>query len=163
MTNRLRFTDSHCHLDFDALSHELPSLLEQCQQAHIHKIVIPTIGPGNWHKALTLVQKHSSKQLTLHPCLGIHPWFLNDLTADSLDNLAHLVKLNRNEIAAIGEAGIDRVIDNQQQNLAQQIEIFDFQLTLAEAYSLPIIVHHRRSHQDIVALLRQKQLTNLTD
>lgn len=160
MTNRLRFTDSHCHLDFDALSHELPSLLEQCQQAHIHKIVIPTIGPGNWHKALTLAQKHSSKQLTLHPCLGIHPWFLNDLTADSLDNLAHLIKLNRNEIAAIGEAGIDRVIDNEQQNLAQQIEIFDFQLSLAKAYSLPIIVHHRRSHQDIVAMLRQKQLTN---
>ena len=31
---------------------------------------------------------------------------------------------------------------------------------MAKGYSLPIIVHHRRSHQDIVAMLRQKQLTN---
>ncbi|WP_259364533.1 MULTISPECIES: TatD family hydrolase [unclassified Colwellia] len=159
MTDMLSFTDSHCHLDFDAFSENLPELLKQCQQANIYHIVIPSIGPKNWHKTLTLAKNHSSETLTLHPCLGIHPWFLNDLHADSLTVLEHLVKSHRNEIVAIGEAGIDGVIAQAENNLAQQIQIFEQQLTLAKSYQLPIIVHHRKSHQHIVAMLRQKNLT----
>ncbi|WP_259367133.1 MULTISPECIES: TatD family hydrolase [unclassified Colwellia] len=159
MTDMLSFTDSHCHLDFDAFSANLPDLLKQCQQANIHHIVIPSIGPKNWHKTLTLAKNHTSETLTLHPCLGIHPWFLNDLHADSLTVLEHLVNNHRNDIVAIGEAGIDGVIAQAENNLAQQIQIFEHQLTLAKSYQLPIIVHHRKSHQHIVAMLRQKKLT----
>jgi TatD DNase family protein len=159
MTDMLSFTDSHCHLDFDAFSANLPDLLKQCQQANIHHIVIPSIGPKNWHKTLTLAKNHNSETLTLHPCLGIHPWFLNDLDADSLTVLEHLVSSHRNDIVAIGEAGIDSVIAQAEDNLAQQIKIFEQQLTLAKSYHLPIIVHHRRSHQHIVTMLRQKNLT----
>lgn len=158
MSKTLSFTDSHCHLDFDAFSENLPSLLEQCQQANIHHIVIPTIGPKNWQKTLTLAKKYRSEKLKLHPCLGIHPWFLNDLKADSLSVLEHLVKTHLHEIVAIGEAGVDGVIDKEQNNLSQQLQVFEQQLTLAKTYHLPIIVHHRRSHQHIVAMLRQKKL-----
>ncbi|MBA6327926.1 TatD family hydrolase [Colwellia sp. MB02u-6] len=155
----LSFTDSHCHLDFDAFSANLPDLLKQCQQANIHHIVIPSIGPKNWHKTLTLAKNYSSETLTLHPSLGIHPWFLKDLSADSLTVLEHLVKSHRNDIVAIGEAGIDGVIAQAENNLAQQIQVFEQQLTLAKSYQLPIIVHHRKSHQHIITMLRQINLT----
>ena len=160
MTDILRFTDSHCHLDFDTFHAGLPMLLKECQQAHIHRIVIPTIGPKNWLKALALAKRHSSKNLTLHPCLGIHPWFLNELTPDSLHVLEKLVKQHTEDIVAIGEAGIDGVIDKEHHNLSQQTSVFEHQLSLAKTYNLPIIVHHRRSHQHIVPMLRQKQLTH---
>jgi TatD DNase family protein len=159
MTDTLHFTDSHCHLDFDALSHDLPNLLLQCQQAHIQHIVIPSIGPKNWQKVLELAKKHSSEHLALYPCLGIHPWFLNDLTANSLNILEQLVKQHLDSIVAIGEAGIDGVIDKEQHNLAAQTLVFERQLSLAKDHHLPIIVHHRKSHQLIVPMLRQKQLT----
>ena len=155
----LSFTDSHCHLDFDVLSKDLALLLNQCQQANIHRIVIPTIGPENWQKALTLARHYQSEHLTLHTCLGIHPWFLKDLKPDSLTVLEHLVKTHANDIVAIGEAGIDGVIEQEQNNLSLQIQTFEQQLNLAKNYHFPIIVHHRRSHQHIVPLLRQKQLT----
>lgn len=158
MTDTLHFTDSHCHLDFDPLREDLPNLLRQCQQAHIHHIVIPSIGPKNWQKVLELAKKHSAEHLTLHPCLGIHPWFLNNLTSDSLNILAQLVQQHRDDIVAIGEAGIDGVIAKEQQNLAEQIRVFERQLSLAKEHYLPIIVHHRKSHQLIVPMLRQKQL-----
>lgn len=160
MTDMLRYTDSHCHLDFEAFSLELPLLLKQCQQAHIHHIVIPTIGPKNWLNVLALIEKYSTKTLALHPCLGIHPWFLNDLTSDSFDVLEQLVKTHQKDIVAIGEAGIDGVIDKEQDNLSQQISVFEQQLHLAKIYNLPIIVHHRKSHQVIEPILRQKQLPN---
>lgn len=154
----LRFTDSHCHLDFNALSAQLPRLLEQCQQAQIHRIIIPSIGPNNWHKALTIAKNYSTDSLKIQACLGIHPWFLKDLASNSVVALAELVHQQIDNIVAIGEAGIDGVIANEQQNLSQQIEVFEQQLTLAKNVHLPIIVHHRRSHQHIVPMLRQKKL-----
>lgn len=158
MSNLMSFTDSHCHLDFDAFSDNLPNLLQQCQQAHIHHIVIPTIGPKNWLKVLALAKEYQPEQPKLHPCLGIHPWFLNDLKADSLSVLTNLVAMHLSEIVAIGEAGIDGVIAQEQNNLPQQIDVFAQQLSLAKTFHLPVIVHHRRSHQHIVPMLRQEKL-----
>ncbi len=160
MAKTLTFTDSHCHLDFETFSAEIVTILRQCSQANINNIVVPTIGPNNWLSTLALTKKHSSEALNLHPCLGIHPWFLNQLTANSLSELEVLLIKNLTEIIAIGEAGIDGVIDKEQNNLQQQIDVFENQLVLAKQYNLPIIVHHRRSHQHIVPLLKKYQLKN---
>ena len=158
MTTSLSFTDSHCNLDFDAFSDNLPQLLLACQKANINKIIIPTIGPQNWTKSLSLAKEYSANALTLYPCLGIHPWFLKDLTQDSFQTLRELVQTHRDEIVAIGEAGIDGVIDKEQNNLALQLDVFEQQLALAKEFNLPIIVHHRRSHQYIVPLLKKFSL-----
>jgi len=159
MSKLAGFTDSHCHLDFDAFADDPAALLRQCQQASIEHIIIPTIGPSNWQETLDFVKKFSCKQLRLHPCLGIHPWFLDNITTDTLADLAVLVSEHQADIVAIGEAGIDGVIDKEQQNLALQLSVFEQQLYLAEKHQLPIIVHHRRSHQHIVPLLRKLKLS----
>lgn len=158
MTKTLTFTDSHCHLDFDTFSTNTAALLTLCHQAHINNIVIPTIGPSNWLKALAFAKKFTSNRVNLHTCLGIHPWFLNELTPNSLNELEALLVEHLAKISAIGEAGIDGVIDKEHNNMNEQLAIFDGQLQLAKKYELPIIVHHRRSHQDIVPLLRKYQL-----
>lgn len=158
MTNNLYFTDSHCHLDFKNFNANLPELLKRCQQANIRNIVIPTIGPKNWQKVITLVKEQSHDKLSLYACLGIHPWFLNDLSDDSLSELTHLVQENIDDLVAIGEAGIDGVIDKEQNNLSLQIEVFEQQIEIAKTFSLPLIVHHRRSHQDITRILKEKKL-----
>jgi TatD DNase family protein len=160
MTTTLSFTDSHCHLDFSAFATNTSTLLDQCHQAGINNIVIPTIGPSNWHKAFAFTKRFTSKEVSLHPCLGIHPWFLNELTPTSLEDLEALTIKHLASLVAIGEAGIDGVIDKEHNNLAEQITIFEAQLQLAQKYNLPIIVHHRRSHQHIVPLLRKYQLAN---
>lgn len=160
MGHAIHFTDSHCHLDFDELANNLTLLLAQCEQAHIHQIIVPTIGPSNWQTVLSLAKKHQQTPIIIKPCLGIHPWFLNELKNDSIDLLAQLIAEHRNDIAAVGEAGIDGVIDQQQHNLSQQIHVFEQQLDLAKTYQLPIIVHHRKSHQHIVPILRKKSLNN---
>ncbi|SEK33279.1 TatD DNase family protein [Colwellia chukchiensis] len=158
MKTPLRYSDSHCHLDFDAFAQNRPSILAQCQQANIHRLIIPTIGPSNWQSVIELVKTYHKKPISLHPCLGIHPWFLDDTSVDSLCQLEQLVKQHIGELVAIGEAGIDGVVAKEKNNLSQQIQVFEQQLNLAKTYHLPIIVHHRRSHQQLVPLLRQYKL-----
>ena len=162
------FTDSHCHLDFKEFTLNFNSLLQACNNAHIHQLIVPTIGPGNWDKVLTLSNKSSpqeklsrenektqKKQCTIYTCLGIHPWFLNELDSKHLVLLANKVNLNIQQIIAIGETGIDGVIAKQQNNLDKQIAFFTYQLCLSQEYQLPVIIHHRQSHQYIVPLLKK--------
>jgi len=150
----MKFTDSHCHLDFDEFSLNFKTLLNQCAATGIHRCIIPSIAPNNWQKVLRLSQQ-STTSIRLYGALGIHPWFLNDLNKDHLTELTAAVKKNKTDIIAIGEAGIDGKIAEQHDNLAKQLHFFDYQLALAKQENLPIIVHHRRSHQHILPLLKQ--------
>lgn len=153
----ISFTDSHCHLDFAEFDDNREALLKQCAQADINRIIIPSITPNNWQQVLTLAanNQHATQ---LFACLGIHPWFLTDLPEQSLEDLSTLIATQRTNIIAVGEAGIDGAIVKQQDNLLKQQLFFDYQLQLAKQHQLPIIVHHRQSHQWLVPALKSAQL-----
>ena len=158
----MHFTDSHCHLDFAAFANQRSQLISECAKANIHQIIVPAIHPDNWQKVLALASKQHHPGCTIFSCLGIHPWFLQGLTAQHLDNLADAVAANTqqkgNHIIAIGETGVDGVMAKQQDNLSQQLTFFGYQLALANQYRLPVIVHHRQSHHYIIPLLKKEKL-----
>jgi len=162
----MKFTDTHCHLDFKELTSSLSStasLLEQCAKNNIHQIIIPAITPNNWDSVLALAnnnQKSATIDCKLFACLGIHPWFLLDLQQEHLNKLAAKVADNKTQIIAIGEAGLDGVIAKKQNNINQQTLFFEFQLNLAQQNQLPIIIHHRRTHNETITLLKQAKLSH---
>ncbi len=153
----MKFTDSHCHLDFDELQQNFSLLLSACAKQNIHRLIVPSIKPSNWQKVLDLT-KQAQLPVKLFAALGFHPWFLDNLSEQDLIALTDNVRQYRQNIIAIGEAGIDGVIAAQQNNLAKQLTFFEYQLQLAQQEKLAIIVHHRRSHQNIVPLLKKYPL-----
>ncbi|MEI6895723.1 MAG: TatD family hydrolase [Colwellia sp.] len=162
----MQFTDSHCHLDDKVFSEQLPQLLEQCQQLTINRIIIPSISPDNFSEVLALTQQYHHKPIKLYACLGIHPWFLKGLNTDHLELLQQKVAQEHNNIIAIGEIGLDGAIAKKagtygqttDENWQHQQYFFDFQLNLAKQQNLPVIVHHRQSHDKIIPLLKKHQL-----
>jgi len=59
----------------------------------------------------------------------------------------------KKELSAIGEIGLDYFV--KQLDKSQQLFYFEQQLHLANKYSLPVIIHARKSHQDILQLLKK--------
>ncbi|MGB0948442.1 MAG: TatD family hydrolase, partial [Pseudoalteromonas marina] len=181
------FTDTHCHLDDQVFKQHLTSLLKQCQSDNIHRIIVPSTSPIHFDEVLNL-SSHNTDKLKLFPCLGIHPWFLDNLSNKDLNDLEKKVATHSNNIVAIGEAGIDTVVSKnaiankdsveskrsyQQsaltqnflteseafaENMAKQQLFFDFQLALAKKHHLPVIVHHRQSHQIIIPMLKKHKI-----
>jgi len=160
-------TDTHCHIDFKHFNDDRDALLQQCYQLGIHRMIIPAIAPNNWQKILTLTNNVDSTYITLSTstktcqlfaALGIHPWFLHDLNESALTQLTNVVATNSKHLVAIGETGIDLVIADKYQNLNQQIMFFEHQLSLSNQYRLPIIIHHRRSHELTIALLKKYKI-----
>lgn len=158
----MKFTDSHCHLDFSEFTvseHFFTALLAQCSSQNIHQIIVPSVSPSNWKTVLDLSKSPTQHTIRIHAGLGIHPWYLchnnKQLTAHSLTKLAEICHQNKEVLCAIGETGIDSIIAQQHDNLYQQIEFFSFQLTLANQLNKPVIIHHRKSHQHIIPLIKR--------
>ncbi len=94
----MRFTDSHCHLDFAPLNLELPNLLLACSESGVKRIVVPGVSPDNWQQVLAL---KSTNQVTIYKALGIHPWYLKDLDESALACLENLIDNNQDKLVAV--------------------------------------------------------------
>ena len=158
----MKFTDSHCHLDDDLFQNQLPELLKACQQHAIHRIIIPSISPDNFDTVLSLSKNTDNQQVAIFSGLGIHPWFLDDLDDTHLSLMSQQVAQHKQDIIAIGEIGIDGAIskraENPEENLKKQQHFFDYQLAVAKQHNLPVIIHHRQSHDKILPQIKHYQL-----
>lgn len=141
--------DSHCHLDFACFDDDRQSILAQCRLSHISKIVIPGTQATSWPQLISLCQ--SSSQLVF--ALGLHPYFLQDDHEQDFVLLEELLTRHRGDVVAVGEMGLDNSL---QHKAGLQEDVFNQQLSLANTYQLPIIVHHRRSHNQLIRLLKAK-------
>ncbi|TRX55766.1 TatD family hydrolase [Thalassomonas sp. M1454] len=144
------FTDSHCHIDFIEFEQSRNELLQACNNANIHRIIVPGITAKSWPRLLQTCQSSPS----LFPCLGLHPWWINKANNLDLDTLEQ--HLCQQKLIALGEIGIDGGIAD----IGKQTHFFDLQLDLAQQFNLPVLVHHRKSHHLIVPILKQKKLAN---
>lgn len=79
---------------------------------------------------------------------GIHPIDCKEIAdmTKALFDLEALIKANRDKIVALGEIGLDYHWEPIEKS--RQKEYFYSQLDLAEALSIPVIIHDREAHGD---------------
>lgn len=142
--------DSHCHLDFADFDTDRDAVLERCLQSGIHKIVVPGVTVTKWPRQIALCQQYP--QLAL--ALGCHPMFMAEHPDNAVQQLAHAIE--QHKPVAIGEIGLDFYLPNFDSQ--QQISLFEAQLDLAEKNALPVILHVRKAHDQVLKLLRKKTL-----
>lgn len=80
--------------------------------------------------------------------IGIHPWYLNNI----FDKIEFQLNKNGKQILAIGECGIDKLINT---TVEKQIEYLIPQIELSEKYELPIILHIVKAFDEIIQLKKQ--------
>lgn len=87
---------------------------------------------------------------------GIHPWWLEDYTADEIEALkVHIQNLVQSgKLWAVGETGIDRAYP---EFLDAQKSLFNWHLELSERYGLPLIIHSVRAGADFLQILKEKK------
>jgi TatD DNase family protein len=149
--------DTHCHLDLVAKSLNIDTVIEQARVAGVTHFIVPSTHQQSWSSVRLL----SERFLGVYYALGIHPLFVSE---DSLEYMASLeLLLDKDSISqrrcvAIGECGLDFFQGREDEAL--QTRIFRHQLKLANKYQLPVIVHARKSHQEVLAILKQEPVLN---
>ncbi|UCB60593.1 MAG: TatD family hydrolase [Candidatus Bathyarchaeota archaeon] len=137
--------DSHAHLQWESLDRDREAVIKRAIKAGVEKIV--TIGfdlPGS-RKGVRLARKYHNVYATV----GIHPHKASQVNDDVLNKLKRMAE--RPKVVAIGEIGLDyyRHLSSKQ---AQQ-RAFRAQLLLAEELQLPVVIHDREAHVDILRIL----------
>ncbi len=88
--------------------------------------------------------------------LGVHPKSLYKDLPDIFKLFEHYYSANKKKVIAVGEIGLDYFMPKK--NLGEvktkQKELFKFQIGLASAYRLPIIVHVRDAYEDAIGILK---------
>jgi len=143
--------DSHCHLDFNDFDKDRTDILQNCARSGIEKIIIPGVTVNSWPKQIELCNSHPMLSLAL----GCHPMFM----ADHPDNAAQLLEqaVKQYKPIAIGEIGLDFYVADA--DIDSQLILFEAQIDLAVQFALPVILHVRKAHDDVLKVLRQKKLS----
>ncbi|MGD8911090.1 MAG: TatD family hydrolase [Chromatiales bacterium] len=144
---RARLIDSHAHFDDACFDLDRQAALQRAHAAGVEAQVIPAVKADWWPRIRRLCREHPE----LYPTYGLHPMYLADHCEAHLEALAQWVE--REQPVAIGECGLDFYIDNPQPE--QQRHYFAEQLAIARASRLPVIIHARRSVEEVIKTLRQ--------
>ena len=147
--------DSHCHLDAHELSHDLPSVLAQCAELGVKGILIPAVEVASFDRIIGLVEQWQSVIPGICFTLGIHPLYTKQAPESDVEVLKdYLLKYHDHpRLVGVGEIGLDyfvEFLDNPKQEW-----FFEEQLKIAQQYQLPVILHVRKSQDQLLKRLRK--------
>lgn len=149
----MNFIDSHCHFDFADFDADRESVWQSCVALGVKGLIIPGVSPADWPKATTIAVANRG----IYCAVGLHPWWVTEnLLLDELGNPLREAARG-GTCVAIGECGLDAAIDTP---LAIQQPVFELHLRIASELSLPIIIHCRRAHNELISLLKHNQVVS---
>ena len=146
--------DTHCHLDFAQFDADREQVINRAKQQGIEFMINVAADLNGAEKSLEL----SAKYEFIFATAGIHPHYVMDVRTSELISIENF--LENEKIVALGEVGldyynhtnpqlsIDRTIKNKQQ------EILDAFIDMAKRKNLPLVLHCRQAHDDMLAILQ---------
>jgi len=143
------FTDSHTHLYLDAFKDDREQMIRRAIDAGVNRMLLPNIDSSTLGPMFSLAEQFPEH---CFPMMGLHPTSVKE---NFLEELAAIEKhLNRDDIIAIGECGIDLYWDKT--FLKEQEEVFSTQIGWAMELDLPLVIHARDSFEEIFNILDKK-------
>ncbi|OGQ98328.1 MAG: hydrolase TatD [Deltaproteobacteria bacterium RIFOXYD12_FULL_55_16] len=137
--------DTHCHLDMSAYEADFEAVLERALAAGVTRIISVGIDLASSRRAIALAEKYEGVYATV----GVHPHNVAKLSAADYAELQALCR--QAKVVAYGEIGLDYV--KNYAPVALQKEHFSRQVNLAKELQLPLVVHDREAHAEIMEIL----------
>jgi TatD DNase family protein len=142
------FVDSHCHIDSSSYDN-IDEVIERARENNVKMLIVNGYDRKSNHEIIELVKKYD----IVYGALGWQPSEIDDIREEDFEFLEN--HINDDKIVAIGEIGLDYYYEEYDKN--KQIEVFKRQLSIANKYSKPVIIHSRESIQDTYNILKEKK------
>ena len=139
--------DTHAHYDDERFAALLDEVMDCQQQSGVAGIINNASDLASSRRSLALAEKYGF----VYAAVGVHPQEAADLPADWLVQLEEMAR--HPKVVAIGEIGLDYYYPEPDRALQQ--EVFAAQLQLANRLGLPVEIHDRDAHGDVLALLQK--------
>ena len=144
----MRVIDTHSHLYVADFTGDINDVVIRAKAAGVEKVLLPNINLASIDDMLDLCTRWPD---FFYPMIGLHP---TDVNADYLKELDEMEQLlaQPNSFIAIGEIGLDLYWDKT--FYKEQQSAFVRQVEWALSYDLPLMIHTRSAHQELLNLLQ---------
>lgn len=155
----LRLFDTHTHFDVPDFDHDREQLAYAAKAVGVEGLIL--IGFTQVRFADLIQTQHFLNGLKAAPrsylAPGLHPFYIEEHQYSHLDDLEQLLK--QESCIAIGEIGLDTFLKQHKQpdTLQKQKDFFAAQIELAKQFDKPILLHIRKSHADVLQMLKQQK------
>lgn len=144
----LTLTDSHCHLNFEPLRQNLPSILQHARDKGVGHMLCVGVNLEKFPEVLEIAHSH----LNVFASVGVHP----DEQQGTEPSVGELVRLAQDHrVVAIGETGLDYY--RIQGDMTWQQERFRRHVQAAREAGKPLIIHTREAATDTLQILRDER------
>ena len=151
----MKYFDSHSHYYDERFVEEREGgadpLISALLSGEVSGIINVGTSPDTCRAAIAQAEKYDNMYLAL----GIHPSdtrFLSDMDAE-LAEIENMIKKQGRKCVCLGEIGLDYHYPDTDKE--RQHRYFRAQMALAERLGLPVCIHDRDSHADVMAVIRE--------
>ena len=144
----MELIDTHAHLYDERFADDLPETIARAAEAGVGQI----ISMGDTMAASAQAVADAERYPALYAAVGIHPESACAPTDEMQEQLLAWAK--HPKVVAIGEIGLDYYWEKDPERRALQRELFTVQLRLAHAAGLPVCIHDREAHGDMMKILK---------
>ncbi len=151
----MKYFDSHAHYYDERFCEELDgavdSLIDKLFDESVSYIINIGTSPETSRQAIEQAKKFDR----MYTAIGIHPSdtrFLSDFEAE-ISDIENLIKNRENKCVCLVEIVLDYHYPDTDKE--KQMRYFDGQMQLAEKLGIPISIHDREAHEDVMSVIRK--------
>lgn len=141
--------DSHAHYDDEQFDTDRADVLKRIQEQDIVRVVNPASNLSSARKCIELSEAYDF----VYCAVGIHPHDSQEYSQQSLEIIRKMAE--HKKVVAIGEIGLDYHYDFSPRDVQKQC--FAAHIQLALQLELPLIIHNRESHKDILDIVKAEK------
>lgn len=139
--------DSHAHLDLQDFDHDRNQVIERAIKGGLSRIITVGIDMVSSIAALKLAREYDS----VFAAVGYHPHNASECNRQALNKLIETA--SDPKVVAWGEIGLDFYRNRSLRD--DQMNVFLQQLEIAGKLGLPVIIHDREAHNEILSILKK--------
>lgn len=138
--------DTHAHLDDPQFEHDLQEVICRATATGVRFVITVGTDIASSQSAVAIAETHEC----VFAAVGVHPHEAKETDKRTWSQLRQLAHHPR--VIAIGEIGLD--FYRKLSPAPDQRRAFRAQLEMAREFRLPIIVHDRDAHQEVLEILQ---------
>lgn len=146
-------TDSHTHLNAEQFQEDQDEVIQRAREAGVTRMVNVGFNRETIPSSIALAEKYDF----IYSTVGWHPVDAIDMMPGDLAWIESLCK--HEKVVAIGEIGLDYYWDKSPKDVQQRV--FREQIRLARKLRMPIVIHNRDAHQDILHILKEEKASEV--
>lgn len=146
------FIDAHCHLNMEDFQNDTDDVIARAHDGGVGLMIVVGWDIASSEKAIELAEKYDF----IYAACGIHPHDTKDATEADLARLKEL--LPHEKVVAVGEIGLD-FYKNYSPRGVQEV-FFQKQSEIAGEFNLPIMLHVRDAHDEMIHFMEHIKKRN---